>query len=290
MDSAPVLLQATVVEDCGYPQAGFDGTNFLVTCTDVESRPLVHLGARVNSAGQVVDSVDIVIGRAGASSASAELAYGGGCYLATDGRTGASWRISPEGVVLESVPLGYADYAHVVFDGTDFMLLCERDSTSELGAMRVAPDGRILDSVPFLLVSTDSIAASVRYAAMAANNTGHVGLAFRSSEPLPFRAGRIRAAAFPAIVGIHEDVSNSAVRLRVWPSVTRNVLHISSSTAKDELTRIGMFDATGRKVVLLRPGPNDVRALAPGVYFVRESSAVSGRPSAVAIHKVVVTR
>jgi hypothetical protein len=50
-----------------------------------------------------------------------------------------------------------------------------------------------------------------------------------------------------------------------------------------------LLDISGRKVLALRPGANDVRALAPGVYFVHsEPSAVSCQPSAVS--KVVVTR
>ena len=50
-----------------------------------------------------------------------------------------------------------------------------------------------------------------------------------------------------------------------------------------------LLDAAGRKVLDLHPGPNDVRSLAPGVYFVRpEPSAVSRKPSAVT--KVIVTR
>jgi hypothetical protein len=50
-----------------------------------------------------------------------------------------------------------------------------------------------------------------------------------------------------------------------------------------------LLDAAGRKVADLQPGANDVRALAPGIYFVRsEPSAVSRQPSAVT--KVVVTR
>jgi len=40
-------------------------------------------------------------------------------------------------------------------------------------------------------------------------------------------------------------------------------------------------------VLDLRPGANDVRALAPGVYFVRE--AASGERSAVSVRKVVLT-
>jgi DNA-binding beta-propeller fold protein YncE len=49
-----------------------------------------------------------------------------------------------------------------------------------------------------------------------------------------------------------------------------------------------LLDINGRKVMDLLPGPNDVRALAPGVYFVRGSKAEDGRPSAV--RKVVVQR
>ena len=42
-----------------------------------------------------------------------------------------------------------------------------------------------------------------------------------------------------------------------------------------------LLDAQGRKVLALHPGPNDVSRLSPGVYFVRELSAVSHEPSAV---------
>lgn len=45
---------------------------------------------------------------------------------------------------------------------------------------------------------------------------------------------------------------------------------------------------SGRKVLDLKPGPNDVRALAPGVYFVREASGVERKASGVM--KVVITR
>jgi len=44
------------------------------------------------------------------------------------------------------------------------------------------------------------------------------------------------------------------------------------------MSRAVLLDAAGRKVVELRAGPNDVRHLAPGVYFVREPSAVSRKP------------
>jgi hypothetical protein len=49
-----------------------------------------------------------------------------------------------------------------------------------------------------------------------------------------------------------------------------------------------LLNATGRKVTGLVPGPNDVRHLAPGVYFVRQASGVE-RPAS-SVHKVVITR
>jgi hypothetical protein len=57
-----------------------------------------------------------------------------------------------------------------------------------------------------------------------------------------------------------------------------------------------LLDATGRKVMELGPGPNDVSCLAPGVYFIRDQGSGvggqgrtnSGQPSAV--RKVVVQR
>jgi hypothetical protein len=51
-----------------------------------------------------------------------------------------------------------------------------------------------------------------------------------------------------------------------------------------------MLDIGGRKVLDLHPGPDDVSRLSPGVYFVRELSAVSRKPSAVTVHEVVLAR
>jgi len=52
---------------------------------------------------------------------------------------------------------------------------------------------------------------------------------------------------------------------------------------------MGPLDISGRSVLDLRPGANDVWALAPGVYFVREVPQAAGhQPHAV--RKVVVAR
>jgi len=52
-----------------------------------------------------------------------------------------------------------------------------------------------------------------------------------------------------------------------------------------------LYDASGRGVVALREGQNDVSRLAPGVYFLRKLSAASSQHSgATAVHKLVIAR
>jgi len=69
----------------------------------------------------------------------------------------------------------------------------------------------------------------------------------------------------------------------------RGVLFLPGDRGAGTGDRSALMDVSGRKVLDLHAGANDVRALAPGVYFVRsEPSAENRRPSAVT--KVVVTR
>jgi hypothetical protein len=72
-------------------------------------------------------------------------------------------------------------------------------------------------------------------------------------------------------------------------TVIRGVLNLEVGSRQQAVDRAELLDVAGRRVLMLRPGANDVRALAPGVYFVRsDRSAVGGHPSSVI--KVVITR
>ncbi|HTW91232.1 MAG TPA: hypothetical protein VMH22_05935 [bacterium] len=62
------------------------------------------------------------------------------------------------------------------------------------------------------------------------------------------------------------------------PTVVRGVLMIADRGQKTG-DRSELLDIGGRKVLDLRPGANDVRAPAPGVYFVRGPKAGDGRPA-----------
>ena len=68
--------------------------------------------------------------------------------------------------------------------------------------------------------------------------------------------------------------------------MARGVLFLPQATSLRPQAA-SLMDASGRKVMDLKPGANDVRALVPGVYFVREAQA---QAQAQAIRKVVVAR
>jgi hypothetical protein len=69
-------------------------------------------------------------------------------------------------------------------------------------------------------------------------------------------------------------------------TIRGNVITVTDVSGR-ALMSVVLLDAAGRKVMDLKPGANDVRALAPGVYFVR---AVSRKLSAASCQKVIVTR
>lgn len=83
-------------------------------------------------------------------------------------------------------------------------------------------------------------------------------------------------------LGVQEEeaIGVNARALRVWPSVVNRQLNLAG------WNRAVLLDASGRKVLDLRLGSNDVRALAPGVYFVREAQT---QAQAQAVRKIVLT-
>jgi hypothetical protein len=78
--------------------------------------------------------------------------------------------------------------------------------------------------------------------------------------------------------------------MNVGPTVVRGVLFMIEARGEKREARSELLDISGRRVLDLKSGANDVSRLAPGVYFVLEPSAVSREPSAVSVRKVVLTR
>jgi len=85
-----------------------------------------------------------------------------------------------------------------------------------------------------------------------------------------------------------KDRARARVPVNGRPSIVRKVLFQSEAPSRNPLVAV-LLDIGGRKVMDLASGANDVRALALGVYFLREEPQATGhKPQAV--RKVVVTR
>jgi len=90
-----------------------------------------------------------------------------------------------------------------------------------------------------------------------------------------------------AAPGVEETMSDERGATNVGPTIIRGVLLLPEAKGDGRQANGVLIDAMGRKVLDLHHGPNDVRSLVPGVYFVR---AVSRELLAVSCHKVVVTK
>ncbi|MFO7676617.1 MAG: hypothetical protein R6X12_09925 [bacterium] len=105
---------------------------------------------------------------------------------------------------------------------------------------------------------------------------------WRYDPAAPARAaGRSGVAARPA----------SRVLPMARVTIARGVLHAGHDRNprgdSGSCPKCVLLDISGRKVLDLKPGANDVRHLSPGIYFVR---AVGREPSAASHQRVVVTR
>jgi hypothetical protein len=90
--------------------------------------------------------------------------------------------------------------------------------------------------------------------------------------------------------GVEEFCKPQASSTRLGPTIVRGVLVLGAVGSRQQTAyRAELLDAAGRKVLDLRAGANDVRALAPGVYFVREGGG-NREQGGAGIRKVVVTR
>ena len=83
-------------------------------------------------------------------------------------------------------------------------------------------------------------------------------------------------------LGVEEERKTpDATRPTPNATIVRSSLLILQSPTYDLQSEIVLRDASGRRVASLAPGPNDVRGLPTGIYFIVSQSAV--RPSTVII-------
>ncbi len=85
--------------------------------------------------------------------------------------------------------------------------------------------------------------------------------------------------------GVAEGHKPQASSRKPAATIVRGVLVLGAVGSRQQTAdRAELLDVSGRKVLDLKPGANDVRTLAPGVYFVRVAQA-----QAQAVRKVVLT-
>ena len=88
--------------------------------------------------------------------------------------------------------------------------------------------------------------------------------------------------------GVEEDFKPPAVSARPAPTAVRGVLDLQPAIYSLQ-SEIVLLDVGGRRVLDLHLGANDMRTLAPGVYFVREAQA-QAQAQAQAVRKVIVAK
>lgn len=91
------------------------------------------------------------------------------------------------------------------------------------------------------------------------------------------------------VIGVEESHEPQASSYKPAASVVRGILRLvdGASASRGLSAHACLLDVSGRKVMELRAGANDVRALAPGVYFMRMAQA---QVQAQAVEKIVITK
>jgi len=160
----------------------------------------------------------------------------------------------------------------------------ERNGEQDIYGAVVTPQGTILDTFAVITQQGDQLDP-----VLARDSGSRMLLAYSGwttvVEEEPYNSPRIWAALSP-VAGVEEAAT--AMPPAVLPAtVVRGVLEVST---RDPAVDQVLFDRTGRMVISLRPGANDVSYLAPGVYFVREHAASGGHVSPRSPgRKVIVT-
>jgi len=93
-----------------------------------------------------------------------------------------------------------------------------------------------------------------------------------------------------SLTGVEKGRALDAPRVTPTATVVRGVLSLGVDSRQHSACRPALLDISGRKVLELRPGPNDVRHLPPGVYFVMVQDSRGQGLRGSSVRKVAVAR
>ncbi len=303
LDSSGILVSAAA-DYQSYPAVAFGGANYLVTWMDYRGGSDYDIyAARVTPGGSVLDTAGIAVSADTNDQLYPAVAFDGADFLLswTDDRS--DWqgdiyaaRVTPQGNVLvpTGIPVstveGEQQYPDVAFDGTNCLVAWgdhRSGSTFDIYCARVTPAGVVSDSGPAVRQEGDQVGPALARGTGSQLFLAYMGWAGTVGGKT-YNTDRIWGTfgPFPGI----QETPNAEVRTpRPLPTIVRGVLFLGVDSRQHSAYRAELLDISGRQVLDMKPGANDVSHLAPGVYFVcSEPSAVSRKPSAVT--KVIITR
>lgn len=172
---------STATSDQFAPVVAYDGTNFLVAWQDYRSGTSYDIyGARVSTAGTVLDLSGIPISTAANSQQAPSIAYNGTNFLIAwqDTRSGTGFydiygtRVSAAGTVLNvngiliSGAINHQQYPAVAYNGSDFVVAWQdnRSGTSyDIYAARVSATGVVRNpsGIPIFTAASDQLYPAV---------------------------------------------------------------------------------------------------------------------------------
>ena len=304
-DSGTILFGIPLCVAAGWqvaPAVASNGTDYLVLWYSQTTGAYDLYGARVSSQGDVRDPGGFVVSAAPGVQQCPAVASDGTDFLVVwaDSRND-DWsvyaaRVTGTGTVLDTAGIllfsgaGSQMTPAVEYDGTNFLVIWQAEPSGEwdIYGARVTSQGTILDTFAAVTQPGDQFDPAL------ARGPGSRMLTVYSSwtgivEEEPCNSPRIWGTLSPA-GGTSDRPADAAHPTRYATSIVRGVLVLGAADSRQNPGyRVELLDVGGRKVLDLRTGPNDVRTLAPGVYFIREEPQAATRRQQAA-RKVVITR
>ncbi|MBM3322034.1 hypothetical protein FJY69_00905 [candidate division WOR-3 bacterium] len=273
-----------------FPDLTFDGVYWLVVWTDQRSGSAIY-AARVNQAGDVLDPGGIPVSVAANYRWYPTVSFDGtnslvvwtdwrrtpdtsDTYAARVSRAGAV--LDPEGIPV-STAAGWQYHPSVCLDSAGW-LAAWYDSRSgsgyDLYGARVSPDGAVLAEFPLVISAGNQYTPAVVSGSSGQTLCLYAGWTGTVSGRT-YNAMRTWAKLDPSS-SAKQPAPTAASPPPPAPTIVREVLWLAPGRGHhpDSPEGIGLcpllLDATGRRVMELAPGANDVHWLPPGVYFVIE--------------------
>jgi phosphoribosylformylglycinamidine (FGAM) synthase PurS component len=295
----PSGIAITTVPGFQYaPAIASDGANSLVVWQDTRSGTDWDIyGTRVSPQGEVLDPAGVAFSQGVNHQRFPAAVFDGANFIVVwqDNRYGYDYdifgaRATPQGTVLDpsGIPISTAVDDQLMpalgFDGANCLVVWQdyrNGSDFDIFGARLSPQGTVFDSGPVVSQQQDQT-----YPRLGVSNGGRMLLVYEgwagNVGGKDYNSDRIWGKMNPRPSNreavISKEITTSGA------TIVHGLLHMPWRPCSAWL-----LDVSGRRVLDLLPGANDVRALAPGVYFVREQPQASSRKPQ-AVRKVVITK